>query len=55
MIYKAPFMEITSSLYSVLVEEGNSEINWFDSAVPINEIDAYFKRQAEIKIGRAHV
>lgn len=51
MIYKAPFMEITSALYSVLVEKGNSEINWFDSAVPITEIDAYFKRQAEFAYG----
>ena len=51
MNYKVPFLAVTSSLYSVLSAQGNSEIEWFDSAVPINEIEDYFKSQAEFAYG----
>ena len=49
MIYKAPFSAVTSALYSVL--SADSGIEWFDSAVPIDEIDGYFKNQAEFAYG----
>ena len=51
MLLKAPFTAVTSALYSVLSAEGNSDIEWFDSAVPIKEIDEYFKKQAEFAYG----
>ncbi len=51
MLFKAPFTAVTSALYSVLSAEGNSDIEWFDSAVPIKEIEEYFKNQAEFAYG----
>jgi len=51
MIYKAPFTAITKSLYSVLKNNNTVALEWFDSAVPITEIDDYFKAQAEFAYG----
>ncbi len=49
MIFKAPFSAVAAALYSVL--SANSGIEWFDSAVPIDEIDDYFRNQAEFAYG----
>ena len=51
MIYKAPFTAITKALYTVLNNNQSVGLDWFDSAVPINEIDDYFKTQAEFAYG----
>ncbi len=52
MIYKTPFMAISKAVYTVLSSNGNGiGLEWFDSAVPINEIEDYFKNQAEFAYG----
>ena len=51
MIYKAPFTAITKALYSVLQDNQAIALEWFDSAIPINEIDDYFKAQTEFAYG----
>ena len=51
MIYKAPFTAIAKSLYSVLENNNAVALEWFDSAIPINEIDDYFKAQTEFSYG----
>lgn len=52
MIYKTPFTAISKAIYAVL-SDANSGIGleWFDSAVPITEIDDYFKTQTEFSYG----
>jgi hypothetical protein len=49
MIYKPPFMAITKALYSALKTDGRME--WFDSSVPIEEIETYFKDRSEFEYG----
>ncbi len=52
MIYKAPFTAISTALYSAL--SSNScpvGLEWFDSSVPIDEIENLFKSQAEFSYG----
>ena len=52
MIYKTPFTAISKAVYSTLSDANNGiGLSWFDSAVPINEIDNYFKTQAEFAYG----
>ena len=52
MIYKTPFTAISKAVYSALSDANNGiGLSWFDSAVPINEIDNYFKTQAEFAYG----
>ena len=51
MIYKAPFTALTEVLYSVLNNNQAIALEWFDSAVPISEIEACFKEQAEFCYG----
>ena len=52
MIYKVPFVAISKAVYAVLSDTNNNiGLEWFDSAVPINEIEDYFKRQAEFAYG----
>ena len=52
MIYKAPFTAITEALYGVLTSRGcDVGLEWFDSAVPIKEIEDYFKTQVEFAYG----
>ena len=52
MIYKAPFTAISKAVYGVLSDTNTGiDLEWFDSAVPINEIDDYFKTQAEFAYG----
>ena len=52
MIYKVPFVAISKAVYAVLSDTNNNiGLEWFDSAVPINEIEDYFKSQAEFAYG----
>jgi hypothetical protein len=51
MIYRAPFTAITKSLNTVLKNNSAIGLEWFDSAVPINEIDDYFRTQAQFAYG----
>lgn len=52
MNFKAPFSALTKALYSVLSSKGcDVGLEWFDSAVPIKEIEDYFKAQAEFAYG----
>ena len=51
MIYKAPFTAIAKSLYAVLKDNQAIMLDWFDSAVPINEIEDCFKNQSEFSYG----
>ena len=51
MIYKTPFTAISKAVYSSLSAATGVALEWFDSAVPINEIDDYFKNQAEFAYG----
>ena len=51
MIYKAPFTAIAKALNSVLNNNPSVSLEWFDSAVPITEIDDYFKNQSEFAYG----
>ena len=52
MIYKVPFVAISKAVYAVLSDTNNGiGLEWFDSAVPINEIEDYFKSQAEFAYG----
>lgn len=51
MIYRAPFTAITKALYTVLKNNREVALEWFDSAVPMSEIDEYFKAQSEFCYG----
>lgn len=48
MTYKLPFTAISKALYATLNGQG---LEWFDSAVPIAEIEDYFRSQAEFSYG----
>lgn len=48
MIYKVPFTALTRALYKTLSGQG---LEWFDSAVPIHEIEDYFMKQTEFAYG----
>lgn len=48
MTYKLPFTAISKALYATLNGQG---LEWFDSAVPISEIEDYFRSQAEFAYG----
>lgn len=48
MTYKLPFSAISKALYATLNGQG---LEWFDSAVPIAEIEDYFRSQAEFAYG----
>lgn len=48
MTYKLPFTAISKALYATLNGQG---VEWFDSAVPITEIEDYFRSQAEFAYG----
>ena len=51
-IYKVPFVAISKALYAALNDKNCPVgLNWFDSAVPIEEINNYFKTQAEFAYG----
>ncbi len=51
-IYKVPFVAISTALNTALNDQGCPVgLNWFDSAVPIEEINNYFKTQAEFAYG----
>ena len=48
MTYKLPFTAISKALYATLNGQG---VEWFDSAIPISEIEEYFRSQAEFSYG----
>ena len=50
MIYKAPFYAVNKAIYYAL---SNSDIGleWFDSGVPIEEVEDYFKNRSEFAYG----
>lgn len=50
MIYKAPFYAMQKAVYSAL-SQSNIDLQWFDSAVPIEEIAELHKKQAEFAYG----
>ena len=43
MLYNAPFTAATKALYSSLNGNAQVGIDWFDSAVPMTEIQTHFK------------
>lgn len=49
MNYKTPFYAVNRALYQTLSQSGKME--WFDSSVPIFEIEDYFKTQEEFSYG----
>lgn len=52
MIYRAPFTAISTALYSALSAEGCPiDMDWFNSSVPIEEIEPLFRDQAEFAYG----
>lgn len=52
MIYKTPFTAISKAIYAALSDNTNGiGLEWFDSAVPIDEINDYFKNCAEFAYG----
>ena len=51
-VYKVPFTAISKALYGALNDKNCPvAISWFDSAVPIEEINNYFKTAAEFAYG----
>ena len=50
MIYKAPFYAMQRAVYSAL-SQSSIDLQWFDSAVPIEEIAELHKNQAEFAYG----
>jgi len=51
MNYKTPFYAISKSLYSVFKNNSSIGIEFFDSSVPIWEIETYHKNQTEFAYG----
>ncbi len=52
MNYKAPFTAMNTALYAALSAEGCPiGIDWFDSSVPIEEIESLFRDQDEFAYG----
>lgn len=49
MNYKLPFYAVSKAIYNALSKK--EQLEWFDSAVPIEEIEDYFKKQAEFAYG----
>ena len=50
MIYKAPFYAMQKAVYAAL-SQSDSGLQWYDSAVPIEEIAELHKNQAEFAYG----
>lgn len=50
MTYKTPFYAISKALYKAL-KDSPVGLEWFDSSVPIYEIEEFFKEQAEFSYG----
>lgn len=51
MLYNAPFTAATKALYSSLNGNAQVGIDWFDSAVPMTEIQTHFKGQEQFAYG----
>lgn len=49
MIYKTPFYAVSKALYATL--KTPTGLEWFDSSVPIDEVENYFKNQSEFAYG----
>lgn len=49
MNYKTPFYAANLAIYQALSKSG--EMEWFDSSVPVFEIEDYFKKQEEFCYG----
>lgn len=49
MMYKAPFKAMSKAIYSALKADG--QLEWFDSSVPIFEIEEYFVNKSEFEYG----
>lgn len=50
MIYKAPFYAMQKAVYAAL-SQSDIDLQWYDSAVPIEEIAELHKNQAEFAYG----
>lgn len=50
MIYKTPFYAVSKALYGAL-NESDVSLEWFDSSVPIHEIETHFRKQSEFQYG----
>ena len=50
MRYKSPFYPVTKAFYAV-TKNSPIGLDWFDSAVPITEIEDYFRKQKEFAYG----
>lgn len=50
MIFRAPFYAVTKAVYSALKAMPDG-LEWFDSSVPIPEIEDFFKAQPEFAYG----
>lgn len=50
MKYKSPFYPVTKAFYAV-TKNSPIGLDWFDSAVPITEIEEYFRKQKEFAYG----
>lgn len=50
MKYKSPFYPVTKAFYAV-TKNSPIGLDWFDSAVPITEIEDYFRKQKEFAYG----
>ena len=51
-VYKVPFVAISKALYAALNNKAcDVGLDWFDSSVPINEIESQFRQQAEFAYG----
>nr|DAG49973.1 MAG TPA: hypothetical protein [Bacteriophage sp.] len=51
MVYNAPFTAVTKALYETLRDASDVGIVWFDSAVPIEEIQQLHKDQERFTYG----
>lgn len=49
MNYKTPFYAANLAIYQSLTKDG--KMDWFDSSVPVFEIDDYFRKQEEFCYG----
>ena len=51
-VFKLPFVAVSKALYGALTDKVcDVGLSWFDSAVPIDEINNNFKTQAEFAYG----
>ncbi|EHO63542.1 hypothetical protein [Dialister succinatiphilus] len=51
MVYTTPFAATMKALYGALNKNADVGVEWFDSAVPMNEITDHFKSQERFEYG----